>query len=143
MSHSYTEEEIRKAWKVLELSGFGSTYINTLIQALKAEDAHLHDFADADTITVKEIRETFQRLLPEDSCRMCGAKFHGGDKPSEYFLKDVSEHREPEYPVKTYWKDAKGKIWYTSGETWQKMQGAEGESHDIPLRPLKKMITEP
>ena len=130
MSHSYTEEEIRKAWKVLELSGFGSTYINTLIQALKAEDAHLHDFADADTITVKEIREAWTRM---------GNPATWTSQRADVFLKDISEHREPVYPQGSIWRDRVGLIYCRDGRNWLRFGTQVTFADNVPLRPLKRM----
>lgn len=106
---------------------------------------HVHDFADTDTVTVREIRDAFRRILPDGRCQMCGAKFHGNDPPSEYFLRDISEHREPEYPRHSVWKDDNGVIWQRTSAArsryaqWLRMgmDGIYGDSS--PKRPLRRM----
>lgn len=89
---TYTEEQIRRAWEKKGQSA-GSSPVNALIEQLR-KDGHVHDFADGDTVTAKEIRDAFTRVLPYGRCLRCGSKFHGNDIPSEYFLRDISEHRE-------------------------------------------------
>jgi hypothetical protein len=88
---TYTEEQIRRAF---ERHQGCFTIIPVSFASLMAELDHVHDFADGDTVTAKEIRDAFTRVLPDGRCRRCGSKFHGNDVPSEYFLRDISKHRE-------------------------------------------------
>jgi len=135
----YTEDEVRKAIKALEFYSHG--HLEKVIENLREmKSGHLHDFADNDTITVKEIREACKRILPNDCCQKCGASFHAGDKPSDYLLQDISSHREPKYPVNSTWKDADDQIWHRiSGNYWKRMGESGGFPDSTPRRPLRRM----
>lgn len=121
---TYTESQIREAWdKRLR----DDSDINELIYALKKlpRGNFVHEWADDDTITVKEIREAFKRLTS-------AAHFN---VPA--FLRDISEHREPEYPLGTVVKDAKGQFWQRAeGMYWASFGQVTVRTNNIPARPL-------
>ena len=131
---TYSEEEIRRAAGGLMFAG---NYADALIR--KLEDDHSHDFADTDTITVKEVREAFKRMLP-NGCTQCGASFHGKDIPSEAFLRNISEAREPSYPPYSVWQDKNGVFWYrTWSKEWLQFGNAGKFADSAPVRPLRKV----
>jgi hypothetical protein len=123
---TYTEAQIREAWNARLRD---DSDINELIYALKklpkGNFVPIHEWADDDTITVKEIREAFKRLTS-------AAHFN---VPA--FLRDISEHREPRYPMGTVVKDAKGKFWQL-GESrfWFSFGQTAVVMHHVPARPL-------
>jgi hypothetical protein len=124
LAATYTEEQIRRAW-VLRLND--DTDINELIYALRKlrKDNHMHKWADDDTITVKEIREAFKR-------QTSAAGFN-----VPMFLRDISEHREPEYPLGTVVRDAKGKFWMRAeGNFWVSFGSITATMHRDLARPL-------
>jgi hypothetical protein len=92
---------------------------------------HVHDFADDDTVTVREIREVLERFTGRNVIRD--------------ILRDISERREPEYPAYSVWKDDNGVIWQRTSQPrsrygqWLRMgmDGIHGDSS--PQRPLKRM----
>lgn len=132
---TYSEEEIRRAAEKL---GFAKNYADALIGKLMKDD-HSHDFADTDTITVKEVREAFRRMLP-NGCTQCGASFHGKDIPSEAFLRNISEAREPSYPPYTVWQDKNGVFWYrTWSKEWLQFGSTERFADSALSRPLRKV----
>ena len=129
---TYTEDEIRKAWKILEMSGFGASYIEVLLQALEMnrKDNHIHDFTDDDTITVKEIREAWTRM---------GNPATWTSQRTDVFLKDISEHREPVYPQGSIWRDRVGLIYCRDGRNWLRFGTQVPFADNVPHRPLKRM----
>jgi hypothetical protein len=122
---SYTEDQIFAAWhrKHWMLSS-----AKELLAELKKEDAHVHDFTDDDTITVKEIREAFPRTLNFPSAWTV-----------EDLLKDISEHREPKYLVGTVWQDAHGAVYLRGVRCWKKFGTQVDFADNVPVRPLKRM----
>jgi hypothetical protein len=88
----YTEKQIREAWRHA-WAGKGWTFPVSAVDDLVSQLRHVHDFADTDTVTAREVREAFRRILPNDCCQRCGSGFHGKDRPAEFFLKDISRHR--------------------------------------------------
>lgn len=138
---SYTEGEIRRAWNLatsrIELENLHMSTADVLISELKKKD-HVHDFADTDTITVKELREAWLRAnAPE---RVAITNF-------ARLLTDISSHREPEYPYASTWKDGNGVVWQRAMDDdgkvnmWLRM-GYKGKfSDNYPKRPLKRMDT--
>ena len=136
----YAENEIRSAMRELKVF-FAPAEAGLLMNKLKENKIdHVHDFTDTDTITVQEIRAAFKRILPNDCCQRCGSKFHAGDIPADYLLKDISEHREPDYPSGSIWKDADGWVWQRlSSRTWWRMASDTTFRNDAPVRPLTRM----
>lgn len=126
----FSEDEIRRAWG----NSPGPSHIEQLLLCLRGiRRNNVHPtWTDSDTVTVKEIREAWQRKYP-DSFPLRGADLAD-------FLRDIAEHREPEYPYQSTWKDADNVVWQrTAKKMWRKM-GQEGEfTHNYPKRPLKRM----
>jgi hypothetical protein len=129
---SYTENQIREAFREAEsviLRG-GKIRLSAeevIWQLARGSDVHAI-WADSDTVTVKELREAGSRVPVSDP------------DPLASILRDISEHREPEYPPASVWEDDNGVRWQrTSNEMWLRM-GRVGEfSHGYPKRPLKRM----
>ena len=133
---SYTEEQIRGAYDTanvpfMQSSGIRLSADELLWQLGRARGTDVHPvWADSDTVTVKELREAGSRVPVSNP------------DPLAAILKDIAEHREPEYPPGTTWLDS-GKPaipWYRTGSgMWMKF-GQEGTfSHNTPVRPLKRM----
>lgn len=125
---SYTEDEIRRAMKECPC-----WTVSAVLTSLKENqrDNHAHDWADTDTITVKEIRAAWARIqgLGEP-----------GSVTASQFLRDISRHREPDYPVNTIWKDADGAIWHRIPDgKWGRLAQAGISPGDAPKRPLRQM----
>lgn len=131
---TYTEDEIRKAWKILEMSGFGASYIEVLLQALEMnrKDNHIHDFTDDDTITVKEIREAWTRM---------GNPATWTSQRADVFLKDISEHRE-NFPEKAVVQDPEGNIWRLREGKWQAFVTLYTVGYMVPHRPLELLAVD-
>lgn len=135
---TYTEEEIRQAWGRAALhwnQGDRAVIEHRLIAELGKKD-HRHDLADSDTVTAKEVRNAWDRL---------DAMQGPGSITSGQLLRDISEHREPDYPAYSVWKDANGKIWQRTSVPrsrygqWLRM-GMDGIHGDgSPERPLQRM----
>jgi hypothetical protein len=137
----YTEDQIRKAW----ITAFGGPHMHAdptfptwssdaLVRQLK-EDDHVHDFADTDTITVKELREAWMRANAPETVALANYAI---------FLTDISKHREPEYPAGTVWKDRKGVIYRrTVDGRWQQFGTSSIQADIVPSRPLSQMIEVP
>jgi hypothetical protein len=126
---TYTEEEIRRAWG-RTASNWNQNQVNLLIAELEKKD-HRHDLADSDTVTAKEVRAAWDRL---------DALQGPGSVTSGQLLRDISEHREPEYPVKTIWKDADGSIWVRlPGMRWGRLAQLNISPDNAPKRPLRRM----
>lgn len=133
---SYTEEEIRKAF-TLQGNIIHYSLGELLIALAKLKDDHVHDFADSDTITVKELRDAELRL--RDTGTTLTMPFTAGK-----LLQDISEHREPDYPYATVWKDYNGTYWFrTSRNAWLRFGIAPEQPHDLPRRPLRRMDVTP
>jgi hypothetical protein len=125
---AYSEEQIREAWEALP--GFGRSHLETFLLALRGPaPGHEHDFTDTDMITVREFRAALKRMTD------------AGGWDAERFLRDISEHREPDYPVRTVWKDADGVLWYrVSSAGWCRLiQGSPIVPDSMPKRPLRRM----
>ena len=135
---SFTEEEIRAAWRKTGLSSFSDVWLETLFTELNRKKNRVHDFADTDIITVKELREAWNRAYPT-AFPLRGADF-------TVLLKNISEHREPEYPYASTWMDDNGVVWHRTMDDgggkvhmWLRM-GYPGKFSDSqPKRPLKRM----
>ena len=128
----YPENKIREAMRTIWNSGsftIGGIYAfeESVIAELKKDSHHHHDFADHDTITVKEIRESWKRLC------------YGTIADVNTLLRDISTHREPEHPHGSVWKDRNGAIWFRSGNTWLKPGDSLVYTDTRPLRPLQRM----
>ena len=138
---TYTEDEIRKAWKILGMTGFGASYIEVLLQALEMnrKDNHIHDFTNDDTITVKELRETWERQFPG----MYPLQIPAADKQStlNMFLRDISEHRE-NFPEKAVVQDPEGNIWRLHNGKWQIFGITMTVNYHVPHRPLKLLAVD-
>jgi hypothetical protein len=127
----YTEEEICEVYK---RKGWTSHFAGQVIADLRKGREHVHDFADTDTVTVRELREAWKRCGIDTPFRADGMT------EMENFLRDIREHREPEYPAASVWKDHAGRIWFrTSDKRWMRFGKAEIFPHDRPVRPLKRM----
>jgi hypothetical protein len=134
---SYTAEEIRRAYIVLgRLDSVGEKLIGKLHE-LKTD--HSHDWADDDMISAKEIRAAWGRTFAGRD----GGVFAGSASSAcEKFLQDISEHREPEYPVNTVWQAANNVIWLRVsdfGGRWAKFGSVGIYPHNAPERPLRQM----
>lgn len=125
----YPESRIRAACR----SGIVSPATEeVLIMALKQGD-HAHDWADADEITVKELRDAWRRANAPAEQEQADARLN-------MFLRDISRHREPDYPVKTTWKDADGAIWRRIPDgKWGRLAQIDISPDDAPKRPLRRM----
>lgn len=122
---SYTEEDIRET---LRRMGWTEDSRKVLMERLK-ENSHVHDFTDDDTISVKELKDAWRRRLSLVS----------QDTVTD-LLKDISEHREPEYPIGTVWEDAHGQVYFRWSRTqWMKFGTQVRFADNIPARPLKRM----
>ena len=126
----YPENKIREACrKVVMLT---PAIEEQLMTALKKED----DLADTDTITVKELREAWHR--DRNPAAWTSQRL-------DTFLRDISKHREPEYPYASVWRDNDGIVWMRAMDDrdrvnmWLRM-GREGKYSDgYPKRPLRRM----
>jgi hypothetical protein len=99
-----------------------------LVRELKK--GHVHDWAPADTITVKELREAYMNV--EDA-------FDEGT-----LLRYISEHREPEYKPGTVWKDSVGVIWLRGqNKSWTRCGSVCTHNDGAPRRPLTPMVEVP
>ncbi len=123
-----TEDEIRRA----------AGRLNRLLCSLEAamseptKDSHVHDWADSDTVTVREIRDSFNRKMYRT---INGTALNGAGE----LLEDISSHREPAYiPERTY-RDAMGSYYQFSKDRtcWRGFYGTYSLS--IPKRPLELM----
>lgn len=124
---TYTEDEIRKAWDRAK-GNYGCKDLGLFLSELKKADRE-HDFADTDTVTVKEVRDAARRVF------VLPGRNLGAD-----LLKDISIHREPEYPCGTVWSDANGVIWLrTTDRKWLRFNSLSIYDDDIPHRPLTEM----
>jgi hypothetical protein len=136
----YSEEEIRKAWRkaTREIERSDKTYpktIDTLMDILKGGNGHVHDFADTDTVTVKELQEAEQRLRRPGSSL---SSFSTGK-----LLRDISEHREPYYAGNTIVKDADNRVWKMSpNRKWLRVEWIGVSNDDQPVRPLRVLREE-
>jgi hypothetical protein len=136
---SYAEEEIRAAWNRatsrIEAENLSQCTIDVLISELRKKD-HVHDFADTDTITVKELREAWRRANAPASVAIANFAM---------LLTDISSHREPEHPYASTWKDDNGVVWQRAMDgngkvnMWLRMGHAGKFSDSQPKRPLKRM----
>jgi hypothetical protein len=123
---SYTEEEIRKAFS---LQGNSIHYsLGELLASLrKLKDTHVHDFTDDDTITVRELRESWERV-------------RGPSPGTGLLLEDISKHREPEYPAGSVWRDRNEVTWMrVAGRKWKQFGNVMAWADNVPARPLKRM----
>ena len=121
---SYTTEEIRRAF--LDARGnYGVRDVDTLLRELREAKAN-HEFADTDTITVKEFREACANIkdaFTDDS-----------------MLTWIYEHREPKYQVGTVVRDAIGHCYLRAARgSWLRFGTTETFPDDKPRRPLKRM----
>ena len=128
---SYTEEDIRR---VLKNSNYRYITAEEVIRRLRqdgGEDAHMHDFADTDTITVKELRDAWKRQYGPDSA----------DKMlMTVILDDISKRREPDYKPDTVWKDVNGTVFCrTSDKRWMQFGTVSVWADIVPKRPLYQM----
>lgn len=123
-----TEDEIRRA----------AGRLNRLLCSLEAamseltKDSHVHDWADSDTVTVREIRDSFNRKMYGT---INGTALNGAGE----LLEDISSHREPAYiPGRTY-RDARGRYWQrTREENWMTFGGWTVSGY-VPVEPLELM----
>jgi hypothetical protein len=124
-----TEEKIRRAAGRL---GWDPSRTRMLISEMERND-HIHDFADDDTVTVKEVRDAATRLRP--------AGFPGVVIfPVEDLLKDISSHREPAYiPGRTY-RGQDGEYYHrmTAGD-WRRGSDGKLVPRNHPAKPLELM----
>lgn len=132
---SYTAEEIREAYKaLLRVASAGEELIGKLEKLQEEGEKHIHDWADDDTVTVREIREAWNRRRIDVPIGKCP-----GVQASE-LLKDISEHREPEYPPSTIWKDYDGAMWVRiQGKRWGRLAQLQISPDSAPKRPLRQM----
>ena len=133
---NYTEKQIREAFGTEDVPFLQGSGIR-----LSADELFRHlgkstkpVWAESDTVTVKELREVWERWFP--------ATLPGHEHSFRAFLQDIREHREPEYPPGSTWLDSGNPAvpWYRTGNgTWLKF-GREGTfPDDAPVRPLKRM----
>ena len=88
----------------------------------------MHDFTDADMITVKEIRDAWGRRYPSSSSRV------------NDFLRDISERREPVYiPGKIYQVANGGYYLRTTDGAWTRVILGARVSHEILPHPLREL----
>ena len=123
---SYTENEIVAA---ASMCGWGKSIAQALIGELERENDHVHDFADSDTVTVREIREAWNRRRIDVPIGRCP-----GIQASE-LLKDISEHRE-NFCQDAVVQDPEGNIWKLRGRDWVIFDSMMKIGYDIPRRPL-------
>jgi hypothetical protein len=137
---NYSEDEIRRAVDG-EVRLFKPDLTAELVIArLTKNRENAHDFADADTVTARELRDALKRLFPDGRCETCGAFFHGSDTPGDAVLTNISEHREPDCPAWSVWKDANDAIWRRTPEMkWEKFGVRVSFSDVYPKRPLRRM----
>lgn len=129
---SYSAEDIRRAF-----AGHDRLNESEVLWALMKNNPV---WTDSDAVTVKELRECLTRMFPDDRCGKCGTPFHGKDKPYLAVLKDILDHREPEHPYATVWKDDSGVCWFRSSDKhWMRFGYSERYPDDKPKRPLKRM----
>lgn len=121
---SYTAEEIRRAF--LDARGnYGVRDVDTLLAELRKAKAS-PAFADSETITVKELRDAYANV---------GDIFN-----DDSLLAWIREHREPDYPHGTVWKDTGGVIWFrTSDKMWYRFGSTVKFADERPRRPLRQM----
>jgi hypothetical protein len=125
---SYTEGDIREAFS---RKSWTQASAEELLAALKGD--HVHDLADDDTITVRELRDLWRR---------------GGlayPLSIDALLKDVSGHREPSFLPGQVVRDADGVFWrYSMNPAWPEGKWTGFGSISLhgfrtPKRPLKVM----
>jgi hypothetical protein len=124
---TYTEEQIREV-----LDGYKTVtpyWIERVMTdlRLKSGDSHAHDWADDDTITVREITEAWNR---------------GNSTPARNslpnFLQDISERRE-NFPPNAVVEDPEGNIWRLQHTRWQVFNSLMTVSYETPRRPLRQI----
>lgn len=114
------ENEIRAAWRE---AGLKTMDINRLLYQLDKQPS-VTEFADTDTITVKELREAY-------------AGVDGGFN-DDSLLAYIREHRE-NCPAGTVWMDRNNVIWQrTRDERWAQF-GSSIWANTVPARPLRQM----
>src|SRR5260370_31944855 len=107
MMAGYSEEEILDGLRkqgTLSAAGAGLALAYIREAAMKKKESHVHDFADWDMITVKEIRDAQDRLREPG--------YPSTVFSAEKLLRSISENRRPEYPYGTVWKDNSGIYWF-------------------------------
>jgi hypothetical protein len=123
---SYSEDEISRAF--LAIGVRWNTLSGQLISKLRdMQEAHVHDFADTDTITVREVRDAWERVR--------------GPGTPDLLFRDISEHREPEYPAGTAWEDRNHTThWYRlANGKWYRFGSSTTFEDHVPVRPLRRM----
>lgn len=117
----YAESEIRQVCRCM--TGISHADEEELIGMLQ-KTSHEHDFTDADTVTVKELRDASRKgnvFLPS-------------------LLAEISRNREPEYADGTVVRDAKGRWWERRRVTgWVTFGTATVYPDNSPVRPLECM----
>jgi hypothetical protein len=130
VTDSYTAEEINQA-----LTAIGGNTLGILVGKLRemqANDGHVHDFADDDTLTVREFKAALTRMTD------------AGGWDADRFLRDISEHREPDYPPRSVWKDRNGVAWCrTRDKRWTQFGISVTWADAVPARPLLRMDVVP
>jgi hypothetical protein len=113
---SYSENKIRAVCR--DKLYYPPASIDSLIAALRAKDDHVHDFTETDTITVREFREAWDRQFPG----MYPLQIPAADRRAtfERFLRDISDHREPQYVPGNLYRTLSGGVYlYTEKGTFR------------------------
>jgi hypothetical protein len=133
---TYTEDDIRKAWKQTGLGTFSELWLESLITALNEKKDHVHDFADTDIITVKELREAWNG-------RTVNGMIARNNQDPEALLRNISEHREPGYEIGTVVKDNTGCVYLRLKTGWWRFGSSMVFEFSAPKRPLFRMTELP